>query len=188
METMKNSLIAVISIFTWTSLFSQTDAYYVNLIAQNLGGKTEVFLDGGRADVVTETYAIEVEFAKKWKESVGQALFYAQRTNKKAGIVLVMQSLADSKYGIMLQSTLDYMGLQEKVKVWFYPEDFGETFDRAQITYSSSYNATRPVSTSYTRNTNSGVRHNAFCGYANCTNCVSCGPNDGKKACGKCGG
>lgn len=36
------------------------------------GGITEVVLSGGsRVDCLTETHAVEVEFAPKWKEAIG---------------------------------------------------------------------------------------------------------------------
>jgi hypothetical protein len=157
----RNNIVLLIIILACNIVASQTDAYYVNLVAQKLGGTTEVKLDGGRADIVTDMYAIEVEFAPKWKESLGQALFYAQRTNKKAGIVIIMKSIEERKYALMLQTT--------------------------KTTYVANYKETRPTSSSYTKNTSSGVRHNSSCRYADCKNCVPCSASDGR-ACGKCGG
>ena len=45
--------------------------------------------DGTRCDILTDTHAIEVDFADKWAEAIGQSLNYAMQTGKKAGIVLV---------------------------------------------------------------------------------------------------
>ena len=36
-----------------------------------------------------------------------------------------MKDEGDYKYGIMLQSTIDYAQIGDKIKVWFYPQDFG---------------------------------------------------------------
>jgi hypothetical protein len=44
--------------------------------------------DGTRCDIVTETHAIEVDFADKWAEAIGQCLNYSFQLNKKAGILL----------------------------------------------------------------------------------------------------
>ena len=55
------------------------------------GGKMEVVMsDGTRADCVTDTHAIEFDFAPKWAEAIGQSMHYAILTKKKAGIVLIM--------------------------------------------------------------------------------------------------
>ncbi len=51
--------------------------------------------DGARADCLSPTYIIEVDFSEKWAESIGQALFYASWTadlpigQRKAGIILI---------------------------------------------------------------------------------------------------
>lgn len=56
-------------------------------------GQQEVILpDKTRVDCLTDTHAIEFDFAHKWAESIGQALYYAQATNKKAGIVLIVEN------------------------------------------------------------------------------------------------
>ena len=47
--------------------------------------------DGTRCDILIDTHAIEVDFADKWAEAVGQSLNYAIQTGKKAGIVLVLK-------------------------------------------------------------------------------------------------
>ena len=45
--------------------------------------------DGTRCDILTDTHAIEVDFADKWAEAIGESLNYAIQTGKKADIVLV---------------------------------------------------------------------------------------------------
>lgn len=56
-------------------------------------GKQEVILnDKARADCVTKTHAIEFDFASKWAESIGQALYYAIATGLKPGIVLILEN------------------------------------------------------------------------------------------------
>ena len=64
------------------------------------GGSLEVVLyDKARVDCVTPDYAIEFDFAKKWGESIGQALYYGTVLNKKPGIVLIMEEgVKDKKY------------------------------------------------------------------------------------------
>lgn len=166
----------------------QPEAHYVKWLNEHyFHGDMEVTLDGGRADIVNETYAIEVEKAPKWKNSIGQALWYGLQANKQPGIVLVMENIGQRKYGIMLLSALDYAGIGDKIMVWFYPEDFGIGFGETPSTQSLNAVPSGNSGHQYSYNTNSGVRHNSSCMYFNCKNCVPCDGNKGK-ACGKCGG
>ena len=50
---------------------------------------------GTRCDILTDTHAIEVDFADKWAEASGENLNYAMQTGKKAGIVLVLKDNGD---------------------------------------------------------------------------------------------
>jgi hypothetical protein len=70
-------------------------------------GKTEAAMsDGTRCDCLTATHAVEVEHARKWAESVGQALNYAMQSNKRAGIVMIVERPKDRKYWIRLNSII----------------------------------------------------------------------------------
>jgi len=81
------------------------------------GGLTEVTLsDRSRVDCLTDTYAVEMDFAGKWAEAVGQALFYASMTGKRPAIVLIMEKKGDSRYLKRLYLTIEKWGLP--VKVW----------------------------------------------------------------------
>ena len=54
--------------------------FYQKQYAKKLGGRTEVTMpDGARCDILTETHAIEVDFADKWAEAFGQSLNYAMQ-------------------------------------------------------------------------------------------------------------
>ena len=47
--------------------------------------------DFTRVDCLTNTHAIEFDFANKWAESVGQAEHYALKTGKKGKVVLILE-------------------------------------------------------------------------------------------------
>ena len=67
------------------------EKYYQTQLCEKLDGEMEYVLkDRTRVDCLTEEYAIEVDFAKKWAESIGQALFYADMTNRKPAISLII--------------------------------------------------------------------------------------------------
>lgn len=56
-------------------------------------GQKEVILpDKTRVDCLTIDYAIEFDFAEKWAECVGQALFYAEKTNKTPACFLIIEN------------------------------------------------------------------------------------------------
>lgn len=73
---------------------------------------------GARADCVSETHAIEVDWSKKWAEAIGQSLHYASELNLKAGIVLVCKkALTCSGHAYRLESTIKAYKLP--IDVWF---------------------------------------------------------------------
>ena len=90
-------LIIGLPVFSKT-LFYEKD--YQRSWCEAHNGSLEVVLpDKARVDCVTSTHAIEFDFAKKWGESIGQALYYAVILNKQAGIVLIMEKgQSDEKY------------------------------------------------------------------------------------------
>lgn len=59
-------------------------------------GKTEVLLDDGtRVDCLTDHYAVEIDFAAKWAEGIGQALHYACQTGKTPAAALIIERPSD---------------------------------------------------------------------------------------------
>lgn len=56
-------------------------------------GITEYRLnDGTRVDCLTDKLAVEVDFAPKWHECIGQALYYAQKTRRVPACVLIIEN------------------------------------------------------------------------------------------------
>jgi hypothetical protein len=45
-----------------------------------------------RADCISDTHAIEVDWHDKWKDAIGQSLAYSAETGLRAGIILVCRS------------------------------------------------------------------------------------------------
>lgn len=48
--------------------------------------------DFTRVDCLTDTHAVEFDFANKWAESIGQALHYSYMTGKHAMVVLILEN------------------------------------------------------------------------------------------------
>jgi hypothetical protein len=86
-------------------------------------GLTEVVLpDSTRVDCVTAEYAVEADFAPKWAEAIGQALYYSMRTGRKPGILLIMESDGDTRYLERLEAVTRNLG----IAVWtITPDDVG---------------------------------------------------------------
>ncbi len=69
---------------------------YVN---KYCSGKIEYRLpDKTRVDCLTNEYAIEFDYAKKWAESIGQALYYSKKTGKKPAVAIIIFNSSDYKY------------------------------------------------------------------------------------------
>ena len=72
---------------------------YQEVWCKQAGGITEYVLDdGARVDCLTDEYAIEFDFASKWAEAVGQSLYYALKTEKEPGIVLILEKETDRRF------------------------------------------------------------------------------------------
>lgn len=168
-------------LFISISCFSQNyEADFVKIIVDKIGGKTEVPVQSGRVDILTDEYAIEVDFANKWKQSIGQAMWYGFQTGKKPGIILIIKHKSQLKYAIQLESALRNYGLYDEIKVWRYPMDIFE--QNEMINYS------KPITSfSYWMTMSSKKRHNKECRYFNNSNGRPCEANEGI-ACGVCKG
>jgi hypothetical protein len=80
-------------------------------------GKVEVMLsDRTRVDCLTDTHAIEIDFASKWKQAIGQSLHYALMARKKAGIALILREPSDQRYLDQLNAVIKQYQLP--IAVW----------------------------------------------------------------------
>jgi hypothetical protein len=57
------------------------------------------------------THTIEFDFGNNWAEAIGQSSYYSIQTKKKAGIVLIMETMMDRKYWIRLNTTIEHFKL-----------------------------------------------------------------------------
>jgi hypothetical protein len=56
-----------------------------------LHGELEHYVQGKRVDILTDEYAVEVDWLHKWQEGVSQALDYAQLTGKRPGLAIILE-------------------------------------------------------------------------------------------------
>ena len=117
--TMKKLIVSISLIFICMSIFGQKEKqlekYYQNLFAKSQDAITEFILtDRARVDILTDTFAIEVDFAHKWGESIGQSLFYAVMLDKKPGVLLIVDGKNDNVYLTRLMVVAN----QYNIRVW----------------------------------------------------------------------
>jgi len=73
---------------------------YIDKLRSVLGGHAATFDD----DTICDCYipvtglAIEVEFAPKWAEAIGQSLHYASKAGCRPGIYLIVRDIAEEKH------------------------------------------------------------------------------------------
>ncbi len=110
------------------------EKWYQEQWCQEHNGKMEVQMkDSTRCDCVTETHAIEMDFADKWYESVGQSTNYSIQTGKRAGIVLILESKKDQKYWKQLTSLINKASLP--IDMWAVGEGVSSEMTYEETNY-----------------------------------------------------
>lgn len=163
------------------------EADYVELIRRELGGQKEVAVASGYVDLLAGDYAIEVEFADKWKQSIGQALWYGLQAGKTPAVVLIKKDNDDHKYVIQFGSALQYAGLDQRIRLWVWPDDFRSAAAPQPQSYGYQSANRIPPAQGYWLTASSNKRHNSGCRYYQKSNGKICGKNEGV-ACKICGG
>ena len=62
---------------------------WTDALAKKINGQSEVKVDLGRVDVMTDSYAIEIDFLKKWHEGLGQAIHYGDDSIRIGVLALI---------------------------------------------------------------------------------------------------
>lgn len=175
--------ISLIGLFLSQISFSQSEQDIATLINENLCGILEyVTSDGCRIDLLTSTHAYEIDYASKWKESIGQAMWYAIQSNKKAGIILLLETDKDFLYAQKLISTISHSNLSNVIDVKLFPNDFPEISSLELPSYSKT-----SVKSEYWITLNSNRRHNNECRWFEKSRGHYCQIYEGKAA-ACCGG
>ena len=71
--------------------------------------------DGTYVDCLTDQYAVEAEFDNKWKEGIGQALHYAESTDKEAAILFIKRAKSRKNYYDELMRVINKYNLPVRV-------------------------------------------------------------------------
>ena len=96
----------------------KSEADYVAMVCAELGGVQEYRTSVGvRVDCLTETQAIEFDWANKWYEGVTQALYYAMLTDRQAVVALILRGKNPQRYVERARALIDFYGLPVEVVV-----------------------------------------------------------------------
>lgn len=104
--------LAFLVLTLWTSnagaKHAHQERWYQERWCTAAGGVLEYQLpDQTRVDCLTDTHAVEHDFAPKWAEAIGQSLYYSAVTGKHAGVVLIMEQSSDQRYLDRLRKTIE---------------------------------------------------------------------------------
>ncbi len=95
---------------------------YQEHFCKQLGGITEYRLDDKtRVDCLVDEYAIEVDFAQKWAESIGQSLYYAAKTSRKPAVLLILE---DQEKDLKYLHRLEDVSQKHKIDIWIINKRF----------------------------------------------------------------
>lgn len=110
LKTVITALLLLFPAIAFGKIHSERD--YQMRWCEAAGGAVEVVLpDRTRVDCLTLTHAVEVDFAPKWAEAIGQALYYSFATGKRPGILLIMEGRDDGRFLDRLMAVTDAVGI-----------------------------------------------------------------------------
>lgn len=82
-----------------------------------IGNEVRMY-NGTRVDCITETHAVEVDFAYKWAEAIGQAVNGANQTGLRPGILLILELPNDTRYLDRLKDNLNVCVMDASPEGW----------------------------------------------------------------------
>jgi len=83
-------LYSLLCIFTYG-----TETEECQRLAPKYNAQTEYVLwDNTRIDLLSDEYAIEVDWSNKWEEAVGQSVYYSIVSNRKPAIILLVKDFS----------------------------------------------------------------------------------------------
>jgi hypothetical protein len=180
-------------VFGWQYLQLELDtdlneASWRDSLAASLKGDGEVRIEGGRIDVLTDEWAVEVDRLHRWHEGLGQALHYSDASGREGVLALMMDVQHPDDLHVKTLRTLELVDrqctrLEVRLVVLF---SGAERSTRVPVDYLPV--AETPRQPVYWLNLVSGVRHNGSCRYFEKTgHGRTCSHGEGS-ACSSCGG
>jgi hypothetical protein len=109
-------IMLLMPISCFATSYQPLEEYQAEWCAKN-GGKIDYVYENDTSNVacIKDQYAIYTAYASKWKEAVGQALYYSVMTGKKPGVALIVPNTAeDTKNFKNLKQVAD----KYNIRVW----------------------------------------------------------------------
>jgi len=108
--------IVLLFILSVDSYAKKNEKYYQTIHCNNLNGEIEYILeDKTRIDCLTENNAIEHDWAKKWAECVGQALYYGAKKEKIPTCALIGTKKELDRHSSKIKLISDHYNLNIKI-------------------------------------------------------------------------
>lgn len=108
-------IVGLLGFFTGKAYALERD-YQVPWCKAHDGTLEYVLDDRTRVDCLTATHAVEVDFAPKWAEAIGQSLYYSAKTGRRAGILLILRSTDDERFLVRIKEAIRMQCLP--IDVW----------------------------------------------------------------------
>lgn len=81
----------------WAKRLHSESEYQAHWCNKHKGTMEYRLKDGARVDCLTAKYAVEFDFANKWHECIGQAIYYGRMTGKKPMCGLIVEDKKKDK-------------------------------------------------------------------------------------------
>lgn len=73
-----------------------------------------------RVDCLTDVYAIEFDFLRKWPEALTQAIYYGKMTHRKPGVVFIIENTSNEYNYVYINRLLNTLSEQKTgITFWF---------------------------------------------------------------------
>lgn len=96
---------------------SDPESMWIREMGARLGCATEVEVPHGRADLLCEEFAVEIDRLEKWHESIGQSLHYAGATNRSPCVALIIPTAERDGVGRSLLIEIDRTCREHGIKL-----------------------------------------------------------------------
>lgn len=107
---MKRFCIVLFIVLIWLPAYAKhefKEKEYQQIWCNNNGGIMEYKLDDNtRIDCLLPKMAVEFDFAFKWHECIGQALYYGKKTKRTPACVLILENENDIRFFYRLKYTV----------------------------------------------------------------------------------
>ena len=93
---------------------SDRETIWSKWIAETNDYRSEVAsFDGSRVDVLSPDFAVEVEWALKWKEAIGQAILYSIHFDRPGAVILLSKtgSAKEQECGLQCKLVCERLGI-----------------------------------------------------------------------------